>query len=365
MGKSNSRATSWTVPWLGSRTSTSVLVVALCACGSSDPQAAVPAPPATPPAMTSPVLAASAGSNAAVRPAAVAGSPTATAPVAPPKPPEAPPSVAGGGAATGTGGADAMSGAGAAGAGQTAMPASGCDRPCLIAVLSGYLDALTKQDPATLKLASGIKYTENGVTQQIGEGLWQRASGLHMETRVDFADPVEGQVGCQMVIDAGGSPTILSMRLKVVEGEITEVESVSVAGGSLEAVDPIFNQVIDPAKRMSRDALLMMAQAYEKLLEGGSYSMSGAKFNAEMIRRENGNQTANAASLMMREQAGRGDIPSRYPVIDEEYGLVYGVYEFKDNGFVPQELFKIMDGEIRLLDVIISIQGGVSGWPTD
>jgi hypothetical protein len=357
MGEPTARATSWNLPSC-LRLGTSVLVFALSACGSSEPPASAPVTPKPPMTMTAPVTAPPASGMATAPPAG--GGQAPAVPVADPKPMAAPSmgAVAGGAAPAGVAGAGATPTAGDPTAGQTPAPTSGCDRACLILVLDGYLDALAKGDPSTLKQAASLKYTENGATREIGQGgLWQSASGVAEGTRNDFADPVEGQVGSQFALESG---SIVAIRMKVVEGELTEVEAVSTSGSA--EPDPIFNMPIDPAKRMSREDLLAMAQAYEKLLEGGSYTMSGAKFHDDMVRRENGNQTADAASLRMREQAGRGEIPSRYPVIDEEYGKVFGVYEFKDNGFVPQELFKIMEGEIRLLDVLISVQGGESGW---
>jgi hypothetical protein len=344
------------------RTGLQLLAFALYACGSSEPQTTTVMQPSPSPAMAAP------SSMPAASPAAAPGSMAApamagAAPVAmmPNQSAVAPPAPVAAGAGAAEGGAGASMAIGGAGAEQPATPASGCDRACLIAVLSSYLDALAMGDPSSLMLAEDVRFTENGAEREIGQGLWQMASAVRAETRADFADPVEGQVGSQLIVDAG-SPTILNIRMKVVEGQITEVETTTIAGGSVEGLtpDPLFTQPVDPAARMSREDLLMMAQAYETLLEDGSYMSSGVKFHPDMIRLENGNQTADAASLMAREGSGRGEIPSRYLVIDEEYGLVFGIYEF-DNSLVPNELFKIMDGQIRLLNVILTTQG-TSGW---
>jgi hypothetical protein len=270
-------------------------------------------------------------------------------------------------ASGGEGGGGGSAGMLAAGGAQAGTPATGCDRACLIEVLSTYLTALTAQDPSMVMVTDDVRFTENGVERELGEGLWQMASGVRDGTRIDFADPVEGQVGSQLVVETGSSARGFNVRLKVEEGRISEVETI-VPGSTAAPVDlmgfvpdPIFIQPIDPAKRPTREALLETAQGYERLLETGSASMSGVKFHPEMVRRENGTQNADAASLGARERGGgQGEIPSRYPIIDEEYGLVFGVFEFA-NTLVPSELFKVVDGQIRLLNIVINAQPS-DGW---
>ena len=51
---------------------------------------------------------------------------------------------------------------------------------------------------------------------------------------------------------------------------------------------------------------------------------------------------------------------TRTPIVDEEYGQVFAVFQF-GNGLVPNELFKVMDGQIRLLNIVINGQS-TDGW---
>jgi len=344
------------------RVAVAICAGVLCGCGptgSSGETGGAPAPPTT--AAPAPVRmptnsAGSAGADATAQ----APKPATMMPAQPMTPTAMPPASGGG---SGAGGSAGMPAAGGTGAG---TPATGCDRPCLIAVLESYLTALTAKDPSKLMVTDDVRFTENGVELKLGEGLWQMASGVRDGTRLDFADPVQGQVGSQLVVETGSSAKGYSVRLKVVESRISEVKT-CVPGNTEAPVnlmgfvpDPIFLQPIDPAKRPTRDELLKSAQAYEKMLETGSASMAGVKFHPEMVRLENGTETDNAASLSARERAGQGDLPSRYPIIDEEYGLVFAVYQF-GTILVPSELFKIMDGEIRLLNIVINGQS-TDGW---
>jgi hypothetical protein len=100
--------------------------------------------------------------------------------------------MAGASGATLTGGTSGGGAAGAAGQGGAA-PAGACDRACLIGVLSSYLDALAARAPMNVPVDPTLKYTDNGVTAQLGDGLWKTASMLVADERMDFADPMTGR----------------------------------------------------------------------------------------------------------------------------------------------------------------------------
>jgi hypothetical protein len=53
-----------------------------------------------------------------------------------------------------------------------------CDRTCLAGAMDSYLQALIKHDPASMPALRNVKYTENGVRLNLGDGLWQTASAL-------------------------------------------------------------------------------------------------------------------------------------------------------------------------------------------
>jgi len=54
----------------------------------------------------------------------------------------------------------------------------GRDRQCLARVMETYLEALIAHDPAALPTTRNVKYTENGVRLNLGDGLWQTASAM-------------------------------------------------------------------------------------------------------------------------------------------------------------------------------------------
>src|SRR5262245_24870115 len=98
---------------------------------------------------------------------------------------------------------------------------------------------------------------ENGVTSKLGETVWKTATALVAGARLDFADPVEGNVASHFAFNEGSAAVIYQVRLKVVKDEITEIESMAVRRG--DAANGFFNvnnmkpemvflTPIDPAK---------------------------------------------------------------------------------------------------------------------
>jgi len=257
--------------------------------------------------------------------------------------------------------------AASAGTGGSAAPTSGdCDRACLIAVMQSYLDALVAKDPSKLKVASTLKYTENGRESKLGETLWKTASSLMPDTRLDFADPQAGQVASHVVVNENGStPVIYQTRLKVVNHEITEIETMAVrrqgaANGffNVERMkpEPVFLQPIDPGKRMTREAMNALTELYLDYLEG---KVSGGEvpFDMGCKRYENGQVTASGLSSFER-QSWSFNVTRRTLIIDEEAGITWGMYPFTPSAttLVVGEAFKLIDGKIVMIQAVMANQ---------
>ena len=238
----------------------------------------------------------------------------------------------------------------------------GCDRACLIAALHGYIDALVANDPSTLRLSTMLKYTDNGSTAQVGQGLWQTASGLRADTRLDYADPKQGQVATQLVIDENGTtPVMYQVRLKLVAGEITEIESMTVrqrgaANGffSVENMKPeaMWSQPL--AQPATREQLKAEVDLYLDYLEG---MIDGADLHLDSAcaRYENGVRTANGTAAFER-QSWSFDVTPRYLVFDEAYGIAWGMFPFTQaaSSLVVGEAFKVVDGKIMMIRAVMA-----------
>jgi hypothetical protein len=113
--------------------------------------------------------------------------------------------------------------AAAAPAAQDGMPPS-CDRQCLYGFLDQYLAALKAKDPSRLPLAKGIRYSENNVMMQIGDGVWGTITGLGAYN-LRMADTVNGEVGCYGIVQETNTTSMFALRLKVADGKIAEAET--------------------------------------------------------------------------------------------------------------------------------------------
>lgn len=101
-----------------------------------------------------------------------------------------------------------------------------CDRDCLKNTIDAYLAALVRHDDNAFPLAKDVKFTENAATLQLGDGLWVGASEGPTTFKIYGLDPVAGQAGIFCLMKEFNKPVIVSIRLKVEGGKITEIEHI-------------------------------------------------------------------------------------------------------------------------------------------
>jgi hypothetical protein len=231
--------------------------------------------------------------------------------------------------------------------------------------MTGYLEALAAKDPSRIKVSSTLKFINNGVTAKLGDGLWATASKLHTDKRLDYADPKEGQVGAQTVFDENGStPVIFQTRLKVVRGEITEIESMEVrqvgaANGFFNVANmkpqPVWAQEVEASKRMDRDELKAVMELYMDYLEGKKEG-SELPFDEGGARYENGVSTAAGVAAFEMQSFWSFQVTRRHLIFDEEAGFVWGMYPFTqaDTGLVVGEAFKIIEGKFMVIQAVMA-----------
>src|SRR5262245_58816596 len=192
-----------------------------------------------------------------------------------------------------------------------------CNRACLENVVDQYLSALVAHDPKRLPLSKDVMYTENAQVVEVGDGFWKTVEGRGNYTHI-FADPEFGQVAYMGTMREAGGPLLMSLRLRIELGRITEIENVYFkpgGGGPNNIADmdkpyvpePMWFKSIPPAQRMSRQELIAVADAYfsglqkndGKGVNGGEYP-----FTNDCHRIENGSATTNVTAPAAG--AGRG-----------------------------------------------------------
>lgn len=233
-----------------------------------------------------------------------------------------------------------------------------CDRACLQQVLDNYLVALGARDPARIAVVPDVRYTENGATLKLGEGLWKTATGIG-DYRVDALDPAAGQIGFIGEVQEGAEAVSFALRLKVMDARITEIETV--IGRSFRPKHPsmpvqpraALSATVAPGERLSREQMVATVHANFD----GILANRGDIFAADCQRIENrmpmsGNPQLDYpitalpdrpkpafGAMGCREQIeahlfdtlDRVD-PRRILVLDEERQTVFGLYMMRFYG---------------------------------
>jgi hypothetical protein len=273
-----------------------------------------------------------------------------------------------------------------------------------------------------------VKFTENAKVISLAkptEGLWTTVTSLG-DYKFYIADPQAGQVAFVGLVKEGDKPALLSMRLKIVNKKIAEVESVVIRDmreenlWTLKTPPKEFSRALSSEERVSREELVRISNVYFD----GIVRLTGkiVPWHDECYRLENGMWTAgpklpNELAVNMPEAAAAPKMPGpgaspafsrgrcteafdsgvfaliesieprRTPVVDEERGVTWGVYMFNHPGketivmpdgskqkaayFVGQpnsmpmsELFKIKRGKIRDIMAIgvVNKYRSGSGW---
>jgi hypothetical protein len=244
-----------------------------------------------------------------------------------------------------------------------------CNRACLENVVDQYLAALVAHDPKKPFFSTDVKYTENNQVIPLGDGFWKTVQGRGKYTHI-FSDPEFGQVAYMGTMMEAGQPLLMSLRLRIELGRITEVETVLFkpgGGGPNNIADmdkphvpePFWFKSIPPAQRMSRQELIAVADGYFTGLQkndGKGIDGTGTyPFTENCHRIENGSATTNrprpaneapgtinamAMDCLSQFKLGYYFVVQnihnrRYPVVDQERGIVYA-YAVFDQGTVNQ-----------------------------
>jgi len=236
----------------------------------------------------------------------------------------------------------------------------------MTAIVDRYLAALVSHSPAGLPLNRDVKFTENTARLNVGtEGLWVGASELPSGFRIYAIDVGAGQAGFYGVMKERGRPLIIALRLKLVNGQITEIEHVLARGLRAEAVTnlatarPEFITEVPPAARLPRQQMINIADSYFEAIEHADGKL--APFADACVRRENGGQTTHNArpvpwpvplgskqaddamayigTLSCSDQLDTHVMdfitrlwPRRHEIVDEELGLVFSFPMFQHRG---------------------------------
>jgi hypothetical protein len=261
-----------------------------------------------------------------------------------------------------------------------------CVRACLEGHVSTFLSALYANRPDAVPLARGAKISDNNRLVSLQQAFWTDAA--ETAYRWDIANPRLGDVATEVVIrNSDLSYTIAVVRLKVVENSITEVEVIRANQGDADRlwgperlVDyPLSHNLTNSIRVADRDSyygLIAAAESYWRAFQtNGTEEYHPADLLYDALRFENGLQTTgrfpdgtfrsapegfDAGSFI-----GRNIWDRRYPVVDEERGIVLSIVRFglKDgmeavnpitsNDRLVGEFFQVKNGMIQEVHAVL------------
>jgi hypothetical protein len=268
------------------------------------------------------------------------------------------------------------------------LPAATCDRACLQGIIDSYLDALAKHDPSKLPVAASVKFTENGKELKLGEGFWKTAGASTY--RLYAIDPQAGDAAAQAVVAENGELDTFFVRLKVKAGKISEAETLVCRKGQagffapekMTAAPALYGEPVKDSERSVRSQLIDDASAYFTAVQTeGTKDYHSAPLSPAMNRFENGVQTTNvpvlgSPAMSGAEQLDKGIFKGlvidhrRFPVVDEEHGIVIGLVLMHANmngqmgGILISEMFKIAGKQIQQVQaVMVNVPNdSTTGW---
>jgi hypothetical protein len=272
-----------------------------------------------------------------------------------------------------------------------------CDRACLVGFVDAYFAALVANDARKLPQAARARITENNTEKKLADTFWTSAEGTAF--RFDIVNVKRGDTGTEAVIrNADGTKTMFMVRLKVQGGAITEIETIKANEGDADRLwgpDQItstasFDLSIREAERDSYYDLIGTAEGYWRAFQtNGTPAYHPARLLPDTRRYENGLQTTGLVRNGEFQSAARGFDEGRflgrnlwdrrYPVVDEERGVVLSIVRFglkagaksqsvaTSNDRLVAEFFAVKNGRIQEIQaVLFNIPDAKpSLWPAD
>jgi len=262
------------------------------------------------------------------------------------------------------------------------VSAATCDQACLTKVMDGFVSAMTAGKPGSVPLAQDAEIRENAKVVALDATAWRQVKAVR--SIMTFADPVTANVVSRAGVEiAEGKAGYISTRLKVAAGgRVTDVEMSSdtsprVVSAYVWKLDPVYSLVLPAEQRMTRVALEALARRYVQSLS--SHQAVAEDYDDSCNRFHSGQQITNAGRNTVEAGPPRtcaasieGNPPwgpatdQRFPVIDVERGIVFGVtllHYLKSptpSQMYVSEVFKVVGGRIVRIDNIGLMMRGVA-----
>ena len=257
--------------------------------------------------------------------------------------------------------------------------AATCDRTCLLQQAAQFNTNMLDHTLGKIQLAPDAKIRENAKAIALNASKWSTARQIRSEGV--FADPVLGNVVEHVAAETdSGKIVYIGTRLKVVDAKITEVEinfddGPQVNAKNLIPYDPLFNTIVPEGDHSSRERLERIINSYFQGLT--DHKPIEADYDPRCDRYHSGNRVTHNARNGVENSGDVGCYESnlgpkpwgpatetRIAVVDPERGIVVGYsilyYGESERRMQINEIFKILDGRIRMVDNIGLMEAGIT-----
>jgi len=257
--------------------------------------------------------------------------------------------------------------------------AATCERDCLLAQAKQFNANMLAHTTEKIPLAPNAKIRENTKAISLADSKWSTVKNIRSEGV--YADAIKGNVIEHVAAETDGGKTVyIGTRLKLADGKITEVEinfddRPNVGVKNLVPYDPIFNTIVPPDKRSTREELEQIITRYFQGLT--NHNPIEADYDPRCDRYHSGNRVTHNPRNGVEESGDVGCYESnlgpkpwgpatetRIALVDPERGIVIGYsvlyYGNSDRRMQINEVFKILDGRIRLIDNIGLMEEGIT-----
>lgn len=256
-----------------------------------------------------------------------------------------------------------------------------CTRENLKTMTDKFFTALEAHNPSSLPLASGVRYTENGIEVEIGKGVWETAGKTTFKR--GMIDTQKCGTHTQAIIEEEGKPILYGVRLKIDKEKISEIEAIVVRGEQvldvpalLATQDQDWEGILPPEQRSSRLAMMAAADDYFGLfVKENKRKVSDIVYSGTCDRWENGAQTTKGGEFQGMEfpahncsPEGFADMnhPPRRFLVDVETGVVVA-YVLFDNVWPDCHMFKMRNGKVDWIQAYFEYGKTYEtiGWPDE
>jgi len=241
--------------------------------------------------------------------------------------------------------------------------------------------------PESVPVASTVKFTEDCKELKLGEGEWKIITGI-TDYRRDVLDVKQGVAVSFNVVAEGDKKALFTIRLKIVDKKITEIETQAVHNQqeamllnfeNLKTISKTMAFVPEKKQLLPREDAIKAAMTYADGLKIGSFVKVDSPMAPDAYRFENGQLMAGPGCTFfqgcqdMKTQTipRLAGITQKVIAVDEEMGVVavrmnFGPGStFQGGGELDVfHSFKIYDGKIRAAEAFFKVApaGTKSGW---